>query len=145
MALGLLSHMLTCNQQVRVPNELFDEMEQIWSPPNHPVFQLTCPPFEDFVQTFYDELGSPPVSIETFWPTYIALKAKFRQLGRPVHNEFATAFQQEEDVFEQEVALQGEVNDLEEEFVDDLLFSEGEGNSEDETEDYLLLYTDDEM
>ena len=48
-------------------------METRYAPPEHPVFQLTPPLFDDMAQKLYANLGRPAVSSETFWDVYTAL------------------------------------------------------------------------
>lgn len=53
-------------------------MEQEFSPPNHPVFELVPPEFEQIIAIFYEELGSPTVEKATFWTIYNNLVYRFR-------------------------------------------------------------------
>lgn len=53
-----------------MPDTLFDEVEAKYAPPDHPVFQLTPPPFDRRANLYYDHMGQPPVSSTTFWTIY---------------------------------------------------------------------------
>jgi hypothetical protein len=63
--------------QVIVPAELFDEIEHIYAPPDHPVFQLVPPPLGDWLNILYEELGQPVVTSDTFWDIYLQLLGRF--------------------------------------------------------------------
>ncbi|KAF8073679.1 hypothetical protein FPV67DRAFT_1410551 [Lyophyllum atratum] len=63
--------------KIPVPMDLVDEVEKIYAPPDHPVFQLTPPEFDFHANQFYSALGRPPVTFDTFWDVYDALKAQF--------------------------------------------------------------------
>lgn len=66
--------------QVLVSDELFDEMEQRWAPPDHPVFDITPPPFNVKALELYTALGSPSVTSDSFWDVYRNLLAAFHAL-----------------------------------------------------------------
>ncbi|KAG2121119.1 hypothetical protein DEU56DRAFT_873841 [Suillus clintonianus] len=63
--------------KVAVPSALFDEVEAIYAPPNHPVFDLVPPLFEQRAQYLYTSLGKPQVSSDSFWNVYQMLLAQF--------------------------------------------------------------------
>ena len=63
--------------QVGVPNSLFDEMEEKYAPPDHDVFHLTPPPFDSHANKYYEEMGQPPVSSNSFWNVYQQLLSLF--------------------------------------------------------------------
>ncbi|KAJ7199908.1 hypothetical protein GGX14DRAFT_572338 [Mycena pura] len=67
------------NYMVSVPPELFDEMEAIWAPPDHAVFNLTPPEFTELVTEFYKQLGQPIVGAKSLWIVYAQLLQKFEQ------------------------------------------------------------------
>jgi hypothetical protein len=55
-------------------------MEQLFAPPDHPVFQLVPPAFEEVAQAAYMQMGQPPVSDKTFWGVYMQLLNSLRNL-----------------------------------------------------------------
>lgn len=61
-----------------------DEFEAQWAPPNDPVFLLTPTPFDDQAQILYANLGSPPVSSNTFWEVYTNVLGAFRLVNSNV-------------------------------------------------------------
>ncbi|OAX31874.1 hypothetical protein K503DRAFT_809694 [Rhizopogon vinicolor AM-OR11-026] len=61
-----------------VPRELFDEVEAIYAPSEHPVFDLVPPTFEQHAQHVYASLGKPQVSSDSFWNVYQLLLALFQ-------------------------------------------------------------------
>ncbi|KAG1893171.1 uncharacterized protein F5891DRAFT_1195670 [Suillus fuscotomentosus] len=66
--------------QVPIPGDLLDEVEGIYAPPNHPVFELVPPMFKRQAQNFYAALGKPPVSSELFWDVYQLMQQQFEAL-----------------------------------------------------------------
>lgn len=67
--------------------ELIDRLEAEFSPPDHPVFQLTPPLFHERASTFYSSIGSPVITFRTFWDTYRQLLYCFRQHLETDHDE----------------------------------------------------------
>jgi hypothetical protein len=57
-----------------VPSELFDEMEALYAPPEHPVFELVPATFHNHVSEAYSAIGEPNVNMETFWEVYLRLR-----------------------------------------------------------------------
>ena len=53
-------------------------MEAKYAPPDHDVFQLTPPPFDFRANKYYEEMGRPPVSSNSFWNVYQQLLALFQ-------------------------------------------------------------------
>jgi hypothetical protein len=53
-----------------VPAELLNELEVQFAPPDHEVFQLTPPAFDQHASLFYNSLGRPQVSYDSFWDIY---------------------------------------------------------------------------
>ena len=53
-------------------------MEAKYAPPDHDVFQLTPPPFNSRANKYYEEMGRPPVSSNSFWDVYQQLLTLFR-------------------------------------------------------------------
>jgi hypothetical protein len=58
---------------------LLDEMEQLYAPPDHPVFQLVPLAFREHAETFYLRLGRPVVNFASFWRIYSQLLHEFKQ------------------------------------------------------------------
>ena len=65
-----------------VPSELLNEMEALYAPPDHPVFELVPAAFHDHVSEAYSAIGEPNVNMETFWEVYLHLR---QQLHEPRH------------------------------------------------------------
>jgi hypothetical protein len=63
-----------------VQSELFDEVEAIYAPPDHPVFDLVPPSFDQRAQYLYASLGKPQVSSDSFWNMYQMLLAQFQAI-----------------------------------------------------------------
>lgn len=53
-----------------MPPELLDEMEALYAPPDHPVFQLVPPIFHERATELYLAIGQPELNIDTFWNVY---------------------------------------------------------------------------
>jgi hypothetical protein len=78
-------------RQIPVPSELFDEMEALYAPPDHPVFTLVPSTFNDYVTELYSSMGQPEVTVKTFWDIYRNLLAKLREpVNDQLTNELAT-------------------------------------------------------
>ena len=85
---------------------LFKEVEATWAPRDHPVFHLTSPTFEELVHDVYQSQGSPTVTAETFWKTYLDMKARFDGLADNVLAALTTDLHTAERVFEEKVELE---------------------------------------
>jgi hypothetical protein len=64
------SHFNAIDFKIFVPPALFDEMEALYAPPDHPVFELVPPAFHEHVSNLYAAIGQPEVTIETFWDIF---------------------------------------------------------------------------
>lgn len=76
-----LSAFFSCSYlrwQVVVPTELFDEVEQEYAPPEHPVFELVPPTFDRRANILYSQIGQPVVQSDTFWEVYSQLLNQFQ-------------------------------------------------------------------
>jgi hypothetical protein len=65
--------------KIPVPPDLFDEIEDLYAPPGHPVFELVPPAFHEHVANLYALIGQPEVTIETFWNIYRALLGRLHE------------------------------------------------------------------
>jgi hypothetical protein len=54
-------------------------MEQLYAPPNHPVFTLVPPTFHERATELYLSIGEPEVTVRTFWDIYCNLLGKLRE------------------------------------------------------------------
>ncbi|KAJ7037131.1 hypothetical protein C8F04DRAFT_1180848 [Mycena alexandri] len=59
--------------QVVITPELFDELDATWAPSDDPVFQLVPPSFQAEASVLYEHLGSPEVTLGSFWHVYVDL------------------------------------------------------------------------
>ncbi|EDR02202.1 uncharacterized protein LACBIDRAFT_332541 [Laccaria bicolor S238N-H82] len=75
------------NFKIPVPTELIDRLEAEFAPPDHPVFQLTPPLFNQRASPFYSSIGSPMITFRTFWDMYRQLLHCFRQDLETDHDE----------------------------------------------------------
>ncbi|KAG2366681.1 hypothetical protein BDR07DRAFT_1479907 [Suillus spraguei] len=66
--------------KVPIPGDLIDEVEGIYAPPDHPVFELIPPIFGRHAQDLYASLGKPHVSSESFWNVYQLMRQQFEAL-----------------------------------------------------------------
>lgn len=65
-----------------VPPELLDEMEALYAPPDHLVFELVPAAFHDHISEAYSAIGEPNINMDTFWEVYLHLR---QQLHEPRH------------------------------------------------------------
>jgi len=59
--------------------DIFDDLQQEWTPLDDPVFQLTPTSFHNQADDHYASLGRPAISRGTFWDIYKLLLACFRR------------------------------------------------------------------
>ena len=55
-------------------------MEQIYAPPDDPVFELVPATFAHYVQMIYDDMGSPTVTGDNIWDIYRGLVQRLEDL-----------------------------------------------------------------
>lgn len=73
--------------QVNVPDDLFNEAEKLYAPPDHPCFELVPPAFERKIVAVYAAMNTPEVTFDSFWEIYRELLRRLRAL--PYEAEFA--------------------------------------------------------
>jgi hypothetical protein len=56
--------------KVKVEQEAIDYVEQLYAPPDNPVFELVPATFAHYTQILYDKMGSPPGTGENVWDIY---------------------------------------------------------------------------
>ncbi|KAJ7847149.1 hypothetical protein B0H14DRAFT_3867559 [Mycena olivaceomarginata] len=137
-------------KQVHVDNNLLDEMEALWAPPDNPVFELTSSSFHARVQQLYTDIGCPTIEYTLIWNVFEELKDQLeRELQDGDREAVATELRTLEQNFEQDadlvdVALPGE-NSEDDPFFDDRLFSDDEQDDIDDDEaEYEIELTEDE-
>jgi hypothetical protein len=77
-------------------------MEATWATPSDPVFKLVPDAFDRQVSAFYAELGSPEVSLDSFWMIYVSLLNAF---NTDIEDGLRDDFEHADDHFEQTAAL----------------------------------------
>ena len=65
--------------QIPVNSELLDEMETLYAPPDHVVFELVPPAFHEHISQLYLSIGQPEVNVDTVWDIYLSLLGKLRE------------------------------------------------------------------
>ncbi|KAI9070331.1 hypothetical protein FKP32DRAFT_1663038 [Trametes sanguinea] len=100
----------TLDFKVGVPEDLFNRMTERWAPPDHAVFQLVPPVFNQLISETYARIGSPVVTSDTVWQVYQQLLASIRNMPQvpDMHEELATRSAAEAE----EVALLAGLRDL---------------------------------
>ncbi|KAF8125216.1 hypothetical protein K438DRAFT_2002219 [Mycena galopus ATCC 62051] len=92
----------TTDYKVIITPELFDEMEATWAPLSDPVFKLVPDTFDRQISGFYEALGHPEVSLDTFWMIYSSLLNAFStEIQDGIQNDIVHA----DDNFELSAAL----------------------------------------
>lgn len=102
------SLILYCTHQFRqipVPPILFDEVEELYAPPDHPVFTLVPPFFHERVTELYVSIGEPEVTVGTFWDIYRNLLGMLREPMDEQMTEVLNTFQANLDNNAEEMAL----------------------------------------
>jgi len=87
------SHFNSLDFKIVVPSNLLDEMEELYAPPCHPVFDLVPPAFHDHVSNAYSEIGKPNVDVDTFWEVYLSLRRRLRERSPEQITEIVTSYQ----------------------------------------------------
>lgn len=80
-----------------VPSELFDEMEALYAPPDHSVFELVPAAFHEHVCEAYSAIGEPDINMETFWEVYLHLRQKLNEPHHQSITEVLTTYRDQED------------------------------------------------
>lgn len=65
--------------KIPVPPELLDEMEALYAPPDHPVFELVPLAFHEHVSNIYAAIGQPEVTVDTFWDIFRNLLGRLHE------------------------------------------------------------------
>jgi len=73
------SHFNAYDFKIPVPPVVFDEIEQLYAPPDHAVFTLVPPTFHERATELYLSMGEPEVTVRTFWDIYCDLLARLRE------------------------------------------------------------------
>jgi len=63
--------------KVIIPPELINRLEAEYAPPSHEVFQLVPPAFHEHATHFYEAIGRPLVTYQSFWGIYRQLHHAF--------------------------------------------------------------------
>ncbi|KAF7326235.1 hypothetical protein MKEN_00476200 [Mycena kentingensis (nom. inval.)] len=125
------------NFGVKVPETLLDEMQELWSPSDNPVFDLTPDSFATCARRFYEELGSPVIEYHSIWGIFIQMRARFeRDVDEEELQLISSAFRSQEEVFAQDVELieleDDDAPEVHQEFFDERVFPDEEYPSDDE-------------
>lgn len=97
--------------QIPVPAVLLDRLEQQYVPRDHSVFELTPPIFHERASAFYEAIGSPVITRDTFWRSYRQLLQCFVDVGQvinpdePLENVLIGNFGRIDRFYKEEVAL----------------------------------------
>ncbi|KAF9532557.1 hypothetical protein CPB83DRAFT_867411 [Crepidotus variabilis] len=66
--------------KITVDPALVNQVEQLYAPPDDPVFTLVPADFEQLASKFYTQMGRPPVTSKNVWDVYIKLMRQFEQM-----------------------------------------------------------------
>ncbi|KAF9062400.1 hypothetical protein BDP27DRAFT_1483240, partial [Rhodocollybia butyracea] len=99
---------------VKVPPELFDEMEAKYAPPDDPSLQLTPPEFQDIADNIYQQLGSPIVTLDNLWSVYTDMLAGLKQLWETEVESFQTVMNTADAAFDSNMPLIPNLKELRE-------------------------------
>ncbi|KAJ7726305.1 hypothetical protein DFH07DRAFT_758178 [Mycena maculata] len=102
----------TTDYKVIVSPDEFDEMEATWAPPHDPVFKLTPDTFHSQAIALYTALGSPIVTLDSFWIVYADLLNAFETLPLYEDDDFQQDIQRADDHFEAAMELLADQREL---------------------------------
>ncbi|KIK60632.1 hypothetical protein GYMLUDRAFT_244205 [Collybiopsis luxurians FD-317 M1] len=54
------------------------EAEQLYAPPDHPIFELVPAEFDYWANNYFQQIGSPEINHDTVWDVYVQMLQKFR-------------------------------------------------------------------
>ena len=60
------------------PSYAFHEVEALYAPQDHPVFELVPPTFHELANNLYSAIGQPEITHATFWDIYLELLKQLR-------------------------------------------------------------------
>jgi hypothetical protein len=80
-------------------------MEQLYAPPDHPVFTLVPPTFHERVMELYMSIGEPEVTVGTFWDIYRELLGRLRESVDDQLTDVLSTFQANVDNSAEDMAL----------------------------------------
>jgi len=135
---------------VKVEDDLLNEMEALWAPPDSPVFELTSKSFNMHAQQLYDSIGCPTIHYDSIWDVFSQLKDRIEdQLEDGGWATVATEFNLLQQNFEQDaqlVDLEPPADDeAHDSFFDDCLFTDDEEDDIDgDGVEYEIELTEDE-
>jgi hypothetical protein len=66
--------------KVKVEQKAIDYVEQLYAPPNDPVFELVPATFAHYTQIIYNNMSSPVVTGENVWDIYRELVKRLEEL-----------------------------------------------------------------
>jgi len=72
------SHFNAADFKIPVPPTLLDEVEALYAPKDHPVFELVPQTFHELADNLYSAIGQPEITHETFWDIYRELLRQLR-------------------------------------------------------------------
>ena len=80
-------------------------MEQLYAPPDHPVFTLVPPTFHERAMELYQSIGEPEVTVGTFWDIYRDILGRLRELVDDQLTDVLSTFQVNVDNGAEDMAL----------------------------------------
>jgi hypothetical protein len=86
--------------QIHVEPAAIKIVRDLYAPPDHPVFQLVPPTFDQLAKEFYQTMGQPVVTRGNVWDVYLALLNHFHQLDEAhanYHNQWKAIFTENQD------------------------------------------------
>ena len=83
-------------------------MEQKRAPPTDPVFCLVSTAFDEQASDLQNDMGSPAVSLESFWGIYLEMLNSFQSMTIDLSHAFATMYEGEDS----EISLLEGLNEL---------------------------------
>jgi hypothetical protein len=84
--------------RVIVGDDLFNEMEREWCPPELEVFKLVPDVFQFHIERVYQAIGSPEISSNNFWTVYSLLCDEFKKDDCVDDPQMHEAFQRQQNL-----------------------------------------------
>ncbi|KIK59520.1 hypothetical protein GYMLUDRAFT_169437, partial [Collybiopsis luxurians FD-317 M1] len=79
------------------------EAEQLYAPPDHPIFDLVPAEFDYWANNYFQQIGSPEINHDTVWDVYVQMLQKFRNNSHLLTTLELHGFHNDRDDFVKEV------------------------------------------
>ncbi|KAH9476801.1 hypothetical protein JR316_0010716 [Psilocybe cubensis] len=99
--------------KIPVTEDLLDDLENEYAPKDHPVFQLTPPAFDERARKIYEDIGTPEVTMASFWEIYRTMLERFcGEVDEEIEVVLTARVAEEQGIDQEEISLLDGMKDL---------------------------------